>query len=442
MRHFFLIQIIILGLLAGCIDDSISDNPADQPEFSVDTLKMGEVFRGETSPTARLTVYNPHSRNIVIDRIEIPANDGSMELTVDGMDGNQWMNNIEIRSNDSIYIFVRLTPGETENKGTRNSIRHIDFTTLGVTKKIVVTSIEQSLTNINGLRIKRDTILSSTIPIRIFDSILVEKGTTLTIAPGTRLMFHTPASSLIVYGSLHCNGTPEKNVTLSGDRSGFIAGEIPYDIQPGQWRGVIFADKGSGEISFTTVRNSMEGVVVNGGALYLNCSQISNSTGFCLTGKESRITSSVCEISDGGEGCVRLEGGEASFDHCTFAIYNPFTMGRFGILNLSGDPDIKATNSIFASLTASVINGNENKIMVRNCLFTSPGNNDQQFINCKWDTDPMFLSDVESYMFDYRLAADSPARGITDPSLSTPSSDVDRYGNRESGKGIAGAYYN
>ena len=56
-------------------------------------------------------------------------------------------------------------------------------------------------------------------------------------------------------------------------------------------------------------------------------------------------------------------------------------------------------------------------VMFARCLLKSKGEDDQQFINCLWDTDPLFYTVREDYYFDYRLKPDSPALGAADPAL-------------------------
>ena len=50
----------------------------------------------------------------------------------------------------------------------------------------------------------------------------------------------------------------------------------------------------------------------------------------------------------------------------------------------------------------------------------SAGTDDDHFLNILWDTDPLFLTDRQAYLFDYRLSPDSPALMTSDPTA-TPS---------------------
>jgi len=58
----------------------------------------------------------------------------------------------------------------------------------------------------------------------------------------------------------------------------------------------------------------------------------------------------------------------------------------------------------------------------------SSGENDENFIDCLWDKDPLYFTDREAYLFDYRLQDDSPAFGAGNPSLTLPATASDAFG--------------
>lgn len=84
-------------------------------------------------------------------------------------------------------------------------------------------------------------------------------------------------------------------------------------------------------------------------------------------------------------------------------------------------------------------------VFFRNCSFKSEGDNDENFIDCVWDTDPMFLTVRSDYYFNYHVQPDSPVIGIGDAALLTSTAITDINGiNRLSvspdGKPTLGAY--
>jgi len=77
-------------------------------------------------------------------------------------------------------------------------------------------------------------------------------------------------------------------------------------------------------------------------------------------------------------------------------------------------------------------------VYLRRCLLRSEGEDDEHFVACIWGEDPLYYTVRTDYLFDYRLKADSPARGAADESIALPQSAVDPYGIPRAG--ALGAY--
>ena len=92
-----------------CIEDAFTHSASDQPSFSTDTVRMGQLFTLDASPTHRFIVYNRHSKGLNISQITFSDDPNStFRMNVDGISGRQF-NNVEIRAHDSIFIFVEAT---------------------------------------------------------------------------------------------------------------------------------------------------------------------------------------------------------------------------------------------------------------------------------------------------------------------------------------------
>ena len=65
---------------------------------------------------------------------------------------------------------------------------------------------------------------------------------------------------------------------------------------------------------------------------------------------------------------------------------------------------------------------------LRRCLLKSNGSDDENFIDCIWDADPLYYTVREDYLFDYRLQPESPAVASADPLLTLPEASRDAYG--------------
>lgn len=147
---FLLIVAVSLGL-ASCIEDGFSTSPSDQPSFSTDTLHMGVIFTEEPSPTNRFMVYNPHTKSLSISDIRLSGENARyFRVNVDGISGESF-SNVEIRSKDSIYVFVEATLPEVNASVPTAIEAKLDFTTNGAVSSVVLRADAQ---NVRRLRPK------------------------------------------------------------------------------------------------------------------------------------------------------------------------------------------------------------------------------------------------------------------------------------------------
>jgi len=235
--------------LQSCITDSITTSAADQPEFSVDTLRLGTVFTGVPTPTSRFTVYNRHDDILVLGNVSIRDSE-HYRLNVDGTAGHD-IGGIEIRPNDSILVFVEATLPPIGRPGVTKAMTYIDFTVNGVSSSLPVSADVCDIITFTTRTITCSETFTADYPYRIMDSLYVAPGATLTLEAGTRLLFHDGAR-MRVEGTLLAHGTPADRVDMTGDRTGFVAAKIPYDIMSGQWGGVTFAPGSKADLAFTS----------------------------------------------------------------------------------------------------------------------------------------------------------------------------------------------
>ena len=457
----FLAIIAVSFGLASCIEDGFSTSPSEQPVFSTDTLHMGVIFTEEPSPTSRFMVYNPHAKSLSISDIRLSGENASrFRVNVDGISGNSF-SNVEIRSKDSIYVFVEATLPEVDANEPVAVEAKLDFTTNGVVSSVVLRADGQNVRRLRAETVAADTRFDSAVPYQIFDSLVVAPGATLTLAPGTTLCFHDKAE-LIVRGTLITEGTAEAPVNMAGDRTGNVVGDISFDIMSRQWGGVYFAPESDGNmLSHTDIRNTWYGVAVEGDGTstgtaltMLNC-RLHNSAGLVLEAVHTSVEASGCEFAEGGAGLVYLHGGRHTFNHCTLAnnylfaaISGPaLALGHLGadektgLDDGSGLPYLKAdiTNTIIYGLGADLSHGDltDTGVRLHRCLFKSEGSDDDNFTECIWDADPLYYTIRSEYLFDYRLVPESPAIGAADPAYAAP---ADAYGRPRGTSPDLGAY--
>lgn len=439
---------IILALLTllpvSCIEDGFSTSPSDQPVFGCDTLDLGMVFTDEPTATVRTVLHNPGSKGLNVQRIAVSGPDAScFRINVDGRSGSEFANT-EIRSRDSIFVFVEATLPEAPHARPAVYKAQLDVTTNGVTRSLPLKATGQNVRRLRAKVFETDAVLDATMPYVVFDSLVVAPGARLTIEPGSTLYFHDKAS-LVVRGSLHSRGTAEEPVNFTGDRTGNVVGDISFDIMSRQWTGVFFTATSTDNIlEYTDIRNTVQGVMVNEAPLTILGCRLHNSGMTVLEAYHASIMAAGCEFTEASEGLVYLEGGTHRFERCTFSNNYLFTAvsgpaisfahvsadPKTGLDDGSGLPYCQASinNSIIYGIGADLSHGDLSgtQIFFRNCLMRSAGSDDDNFINCLWDEDPLFYTVREDYLFDYRLQPESPAIGAADPALDSflPATDL------------------
>lgn len=452
---------------AACIEDGYTNSPSDQPVFSTDTVNIGTVFTEEATPTSRFIVHNPHSKQLSISDISLSgAAADCFRLNVDGITGRRF-SNVDIRGKDSIFVLVEATfpAGEAPQTDFEASL---DFTTNGRTQSVILAAKGQNVHRIKGDILTRNTTFDDIMPYQVYDSLVVARGTTLTLKAGTSLCFHDGAM-LIVRGKLISEGTVEKPVTLAGDRTGNVVTNISFDIMSRQWVGVFFTASSHGNVlTHTNIRNTWQGLTIEGSPspfglpfepqLTLRNCKLRNSGGLVLEAYHSDIVATGCEFAEAADGLVYLQGGRYTFNHCTFANYYLFSaLGGPAIqfAHVSDDPDKGLDDQsgypyTAAEFTNSIIYGNGSElshgdlsgtdIFFRRCLLKSAGTDDDNFLECLWESDPLYYTEREKYIFDYRVKPESPAIGAADPALTLPAAATDIYGMPRTEPTEIGAY--
>ncbi len=450
---YLFLAIAAIFTLGSCIEDGFTSSPSDRPVFSVDTLDIGTIFTEQVSTTHRFTVYNRADKSLNISRISLSGqNAGLFRLNVDGFSGRDF-SDVEIRANDSIFVFVETTlPANGQNVPVVVEAS-LDFLTNGVTQSVVISAQGRDVVRLYARTITESTVFDAGKPYQIFDSLVVAPGATLTIPCGAELFFHDGAS-FIVHGNLVANGEVGKEITMSGDRTGFVAADISFDIMSRQWEGLRFTStSGNNELKYVHLCNTTWGVIAEGTAearpsLLLLNSRLRNSGGYSLEMHNADLSAYGSEIAEAASGALLLDGGCHIINQCTLTNYYLFSVLGGPILQFATDDNdaIASTadisNTIIYGLGSDLSHGDltGTGVYLRHCLLKSAGTDDDNFINCLWDTDPMFHTVREDYYFDYRLMPESPAINAADPTLVAPLSATDRYGNARGTAPDLGAY--
>lgn len=388
-----------------CIDDAVSTAAADAPVFADDTLRLGRVWAGEQSATVVTTLYNRADKKITIDRLSVTdCTGGSLLINVDGFSGTEF-SGIDIRANDSIYILAEVVPDG-------NFAAKIRVTANGVTSYLPVTATTLTPTTLTDFTVSGEMTIAEADVVRIFGKLRVAPDATLHIRPGASLYFHDGAS-LTVDGRIDFVGTPESNISLGGDRLTDVIKGIPFDVMAGQWEGITFGEGSVGNaMQCTLVRNTrLATTLLPGSELSLNNCLFSNSQADLVSLDQATLRAEGTEFSNAAGALLNIAEGHADISRSTFANYYLFALPSAAAITIDTDAALSVDESIIAGdcSPAAIPDGN-NSFTFRNTLFHASGSDDQNFIDCIWNADPLFLLDLDNYIMDFRLDPDSPAR--------------------------------
>lgn len=431
-----------IGLIAtSCISDAVSTSSSDILTFSRDTVNFDTVFTDLGTPTARLVVANRAKKGIIISSIRLRNPESNFRINVDGVSARSF-SNVEIWKQDSIFMFIECyIPATTANEPYRVE-DELEFVTNGVTQTVLLEAYGQNVTRLRATRISQDTRLTAERPYVVFDSLVVEPGATLAIDPDVKLLFHDGAE-MIVHGRIDAAGLPGKLIQMRGDRLDDVLPGIGYDILAGQWEGMrISPESFDNRLEYIDMRSTRSGLRVDScgdlsrSKLLLRNSWLHNSQSHALEARYAAIEAYGVCFSEAADAVVSLHGGVNNFVQCTIANNYLFSVISEPLLCLyhclpkhaeedseNPNPLMKAEfeNSIIYGISSDLNIGDfkDSDIYFRNVSFKAEGSDDDNFIECLWNCDPLFLTDRPKYYFNYHVRTDSPVIGKGNPAFVT-----------------------
>ena len=419
---------ILCMLLVACMaDDDYTVERGKTLSFSTDSIEFDTIISGQPTNTYTFQVYNKHKQAIRIPRVYIEGGSSSFfKVNVDGnyLEGGE-ASDFEIAARDSLRVFLFVNAAETQaDDPVKVEDKLVFVLESGVQQNVVLSAYSQDVVQLKAKSIESDTTLDGKKPFQIFDSLVVEKGATLTINRGVRLYFH-PGANLIVHGTLKVHGTLEEPVVMRGDRLGNMFSEQPYDRIPGQWGGVVFTGDSYGNyLNYCDIHSGSFGLHcdssdVNIRKLEVENSVIHNVNGHGLYAKMSQIFFGNTQLTNTGGNCVTLRGGHSAFVHCTIGSFYVFTGGRGVALDFSneeGDSRLPLysadfVNCLITGYAADEIMGRQSERYVEdafnykfvNCLLNTPSSEDQNIINCFWDEEGSETSREKNFLPEFDL---------------------------------------
>lgn len=383
--HLFLISFFIgsLLLLACQKNDVFNADPNLHLEFSNDSIVFDTVFSTIGSITKQLRVYNNSNQKVNISSIRLMGGEGSQyRINVDG--SSSLLNeNIELASNDSLYIFVKVTIDPTNENAPFIINDKIEFITNGNDQRVELVAWGQNANYIIGNQLSfdgksyrviaekdQDITWDSPKPYIIYGTAKVDTNAILRIVAGCEIYFHNQSSIWVApNGCLKMTGNLQNPITLKGDRL-----DEGYRDLPGQWDGIIL--EGSNkitEINFTTIENATYGIqakaknLASTNQLIITNSIIQNMTESGIRSQAFSIQSNNTIIANCGGPLLDIQlGGNFEFNHCTFYNYwsRSLRIGASILLNNSYSDDQQTlNNNLNATFGNCIIEGrNSNEI--------------------------------------------------------------------------------
>jgi len=435
---------LLLPLLAlwSCTDDwSFSTDPDYVLDFSTDTVRFDTVFTGVASASVQFMIYNRNKVGLKFDALMGGASDSPFRMNLDG-EGGAMISGLEIPAGDSLICFVTVNITPTDRAELFNAFDSVRFVLeSGVMQCVRLSACGQNAVRLNGRRIETDEILTARLPYLVTDSLCVAQGTTLTLAPGTRLYFHKNAR-LDVAGRLVAHGTQDSMIVMCGDRLDDMLTDVPYDVLSGQWGGIRLRGSSYGNsLEWCDIHGGTWGVVADSAdADRLKLSVVSSIihnvdiNGIEATGCRIEVANS--QITNAGVTCVDITGGWCRFTFCTIAGFSLWNIGSQAVL-LTDRRDGLSVPFLGAGFSNCIITGrHETEFVtlfadsikdtapysVNNSLLMVRDTTDRRFSKVVFE-DPLqevfgpynFVDNtIRGYRSVFMLDSLSPARGIAD----------------------------
>ena len=404
---------------------------------------MDTIFSNVGSRTYDFWVYNYSSDGLRLKSVRLKqGNQTGFRVNVDGfyLDNTYGsvITDLEIRKNDSIRVFVELTPSEKDEMEPRLIEDQLVFKLeSGVEQIVPLQAYAWDALQLHDIVISSDSLIESQRPIVIYGGIQVDSAATLTIK-NTTLYFHE-GKGIDVYGRLLTNG-----VVLRGDRLDHMFDYLPYDRISGQWGtqgGILFHQSSTGNVlKDTEIRNAGKfGIRCDSAAFDANILRldmerciIHNCKGIGLVAFNSNIRLHDCQFSNTQGDCVSIIGGFADMKHCTLAQFYPFTGGRGAALrfsNLMPLYGLVCDSSIVTGYDEDVVMGmapdtlNAFDYRFSASLLRTPKvetEDSLRFVNVIWETPKdsiqgklhFKLVDEKNLKYDFHLDSLSTAQGL------------------------------
>ena len=424
IRRLFFFIFTIGVLLTACTDeDTFSTNRSNVLTFSVDTVQLDTLFSTVPSSTYSFWVRNNSGDGIRIQNVRLERGGQSgFRVNVDGTFLDPVATNFEVRKGDSLLVFVEVTTRENGIEGPQLVEDNLMFTLeSGVVQKVNLRTWSWDAEKIGALHIERDTVIESSRPIIVYDSIVVDSDAVLTLR-NTEFYFHDSAH-LTVRGRLLA-----KNCLMRGDRLDHMFTNLPYDRVKGQWQGIRLMKLSLGNvIEDCEIRNTKDAILCDSASLSLKNCIVHNCEGYGVKGRNSDIEIDYCQITNCLSDCLFADGGIVTVNHTTLAQFYPFSANRGAALRFDTGKrgiDFSCLNTLATGYDRDVVFGEQKdttlayKFSFENCLLrTDSINRPERLKDIIWETPKDSIEgkkhfrtiDEDNFFYDFTIDSISPA---------------------------------
>lgn len=424
--------------------------------FSIDTLVFDTVFTTIGSTTKSFKIYNPDSKTIELEEIELMGGKTSpFRINIDGTSGTKFVNN-KLESNDSLFVFVDVklsVTGKNLPVVIEDSIR-IKTNGKNQYMNLMVWGQDAYFHYADTLN---EEIWKNDKPHVIIDYAMIDSTKSLTIDAGTKIYLHKNAILYVKKSSLNILGSKENPVVFQGDRLESIYKEVP-----GQYYGIYFNEALPSTINYAVIKNGTSGIHVysyddnnSKPTIKITNSVIQNNSSyglFLFSNPWVEIENTII-TKNGSYGVFILQGatfkathsnilGYASSDNNSgaLAIKNNYTNPKNNITYVS-PINIMVNNSVIYGfkddeILFDTISGKAtiNYTFSNNLLKLKNTSTKSNFSKTIWNKSPLFKDITKN---DYHPEAGSPLFSGGDPLLSLP---LDLEGIKRNNPPTIGAY--
>ena len=403
IKALFLLLLLAIG---ACKKEQFTTDGSDKLEFSDAKILFDTVFVSIGSVTKNFRVYNNNNQAIRTN-IHLAGSSANFRINVNGLPGRNF-NDVEIRANDSIWVFVEVTVDPNNSQSlpfilsdsivfeTNGNVQDVKLAAWGQNAHFIVA--DHFVHGLPPFAIVTNYDWDSILPYVIYGGFAVVDTLNLTIHEGTKIHFGNGAGLWIYQGGgLKVKGSKDHPVVFQGMRR-----ESSFADEPGQWDRIWINDGKDNEIDYAIIKNGFIGlqteVILSTPSptkhLTVTNTIIKNMAGFGILSRNFVIDGYNNVIANCGLYCAAFTiGGSYDFTNCTFANYWKLNQRSTPVMYLNNfytdnsgnnvaNNNTALTNTSFKNCIIYGTNDNELELDIKTDTLS-----DHQFKNCIIRTD-------------------------------------------------------